>query len=474
MKSIQVINERQFAWLIGSLLAGGGLLSLQNELVRTAHMDAWFSYLIPTMYVLLIGYVFVQLSMRFPKKHLFEIIFVLFGRLFGTVINLLLVVHLWLILMRDLRSFGKFIGTILLPNTPEEILVLLLMLVLMFYGRTSVEVIARVNDLFFPIFFLLVLLLPFLLSNEVDLQLIQPILSVPAINFWYANVLGIGWFGDILVAGAFLHTIWNGKQVQSGLRHGIMMATLLLTIFQFLQVLVLGPSIPGNMIYPSYSLVQQIHITDFLDRIDLFILSIWYPVMACRVILVYLAFLIGVASLLKKRDYTVLNSPVSLILLLTTILAFKNTTEVFSFGNFSSPVLVLAYQPVLMIALWIRMRRFPIRSAGENQNGSKNDETGEEPRKPQDRQRDQSPGKHIWSRLTRASLQTLVRIGNLLFCLCIGFVILGLAISSDYSFVGMLCALGYWICLIGVVVTSHMEMRRSAQHLVKKPSDSVS
>lgn len=469
MKSIQVINERQLAWLVGSLLTGGGLLSIQHELIRTSQTDAWFTYLLPTLYVLAFGYVLVQLCMRFPKMNLFEIVFSLFGRIIGTLVNLLLVLHLWMILMRDLWVFGKFIGTILLPQTPGEIIVLLFMLLLMFYGRTSVEVIARVNDLFFPIFFLLVLLLPFMLSNELDPQLIQPILTVPAIHFWYSSILGIGWFGDIFVIGAFMHTMWSTKQVRSSIRHGALMGLLLLTIFQFLQVIVLGPNIPGNMIYPSYTLIQQIHITDFLDRIDLFILSIWFPVTACKVILIYLAFLTGVASLLKKRDYTLLNSPLSLVLLITTTLAFKSTTEVFSFGNYSSPVLVLSYQPVLMIALWLRMRRFPIRSAGENRNDSNREMAQQEPGHPQQR-RERTTGKHITNRLTKVSIEAWIRIGNLLMFLCFGFIVLGLSVSRDYSFVGWICAFGYWICLIGAVLTSHMEMNQSSKYAVKKAS----
>lgn len=471
MKSIQIINGRQAAWLLGSLLTGGGLLSLQHELIRTSHMDAWFTYLFPALYVLVFGYVLVQLSMRFPNMHLFEIIFALFGRIIGTVVNLLLVVHLWVILMRDLLSSGKFIGTILLPQTPEEIIVLLFMILLMFYGRTSVEVIARVNDLFFPIFFLLVLLLPFMLSNELDLELLQPILTVPAIRFWYSNILGIGWFGDVFVIGAFMHTMWSIKQFRSSIRHGTLMAVLLLTIFQFLQVIVFGPNLPGNMIYPSYSLVQQIHITDFLDRVDLFILSIWFPVTACKVILIYLAFLTGVTSLLKKRDYTLLNSPLSLVLLMTTLLAFKNTTEVFSFGNYCSPVLVLAYQPVLLIALWLRMRRFPIRSTEKNRHGPDKDSTQQRSGQPQDR-RDRPPDKHMQNRLAHIPLQSWVRIGNLLIFLCFGFVILGLSVSRDYSFAGMICATGYWICLIGMVLTSHMEMNYVSKYSAKEAPDS--
>lgn len=350
MKSIQIINGRQAAWLLGSLLTGGGLLSLQHELIRTSHMDAWFTYLFPALYVLVFGYVLVQLSMRFPNMHLFEIIFALFGRIIGTVVNLLLVVHLWVILMRDLLSSGKFIGTILLPQTPEEIIVLLFMILLMFYGRTSVEVIARVNDLFFPIFF------PVGASAAVHaVQRAGPGIAATHFDGSSDPFMVFQYSGHRLVRRCLCHRRFYAHDVEHQaipVQYSTwdLMAVLLLTIFQFLQVIVFGPNLPGNMIYPSYSLVQQIHITDFLDRVDLFILSIWFPVTACKVILIYLAFLTGVTSLLKKRDYTLLNSPLSLVLLMTTLLAFKNTTEVFSFGNYCSPVLVLAYQPVLLIA----------------------------------------------------------------------------------------------------------------------------
>ncbi|MGF7036173.1 spore germination protein (amino acid permease) [Paenibacillus mucilaginosus] len=473
-KHLLVINQRQMAWLVGSLLTGGGLMSVQHELVRITKMDAWFSYILPTLYVLFIAFVFAQLSRRFPQLNLFEITMKMFGRMAGTLVNLVLILHIWLILMRDLRALGKFINTMLLPNTPEEILVMLLMLILMFYGRTSVEVLARVNDLFFPLFFIVIALLPLLLSNELNKELIQPVLVSGPIKMLYSNLLSFGWYGDTLVAGAFLHTVWNARQVQAAIRHGAIMATTLLSLFIFMVLGVLGPVMPANMIYPNYSLVQHVHITDFLDRVDLPILSIWFPVLVCKLLLIYLAFLTGLASLLRERDYTFINSPVSLVLLLTSMLAFKSTTEVHAFGNYSSPVIILAYQPLLLAALLIGMRRFSKKSAGEQDSGGSDDSSnggsGGASANPRRSGASSggggggSPGARIQRRFQALSYGRLVLMSNVLLLLCVLFVGAGVFFAKSFAMLGAVGALGYTVCLLLALLTSHFEMNRADQH----------
>ncbi|MCP3773155.1 endospore germination permease [Paenibacillus sp. MZ04-78.2] len=456
----QIINQRQLSWLVGSLLIGGGLLSIQHDLIRISHMDTWFVYLLPTVYILFISYVFAQLSMRLPGKHLFEINFILFGRWFGMLANMVVLIHVWFILLRDLRMFGKFIGTLLLPNTPEEMLVLLLVVMLMFYGRTSAEVISRVNDLFFPVFFALTFMLPFLLSNEMSFRLLQPVLTTSPKQLGYAGLLSIGWYGDIIIAGAFLHMIWNSRQVHSALRHGSLMATALLSLFLLMEVSVLGPNIPGNLIYPNYSLVQHIQITDFLDRMDLLILSIWFPIIVGKMIFIYLAFLIGITSLIRQRDYTLINSPVSLFLLVTTILAFKSTPEVFSFGNYSSPVFVLSYQPVLLAAMLLLMRRFPKRSPERHAEASSGKSQGHD-RDGESKGGNRHPGKRFGSRLGAISGRTWLRAGNVLLAFGFVFVGAGLIFSRNYAIIGKLAAFGYALVLALLLFVTHMEMRKA-------------
>lgn len=450
MDQKQIINHRQFAWLTASVLTGGGLVSIQQVLIRANHMDAWAAYMLPMIYALGIAYIFSMLVMRFPNKNLFEINKIVLGTIIGTFVNLVLLFHLWLILVRDISSFGKFIGITLLPSTPEEMVLLLLVLMLLVYGKSSIEVLARVNDLFFPYFVLMILFLPLALSNEMDLHLVQPVLAGKWSSFLSTNILSIGWYGDIFVMGAFLHTLWGSQHVRSAMRHGAFLASFLLGLFLLLEVLVLGPTIPGNLVYPNYNLIQQIHITDFLDRVDLVILSIWFPVTACEVILIYLAFLTGIASLVKQRDYTTINTPVVLLLLMTTPLAFKSTSEVFSFGNFSSPVIMLSYQPILFLLLALLSLRYPIQQQQQQKKTRKNPRDGSS--------NSNNAGGSVPSGLHKLSYESWGNWSYTLIAICLAAVVIGIWKSRHWASLGLACGIIYGVCVILLVLTSYMEM----------------
>jgi spore germination protein KB len=450
MDSKQIINYRQFAWLTTALLSGGGLISIQQVLIRIGYSDAWSAYMLPVLYVMAVAVLFTMLVKRFPNKHIFEINKIVFGSVIGTIINLILLFHLWLILTRDLSTFGKFIGITLLPNTPGEMIILLLVVLLIAYGKTSVEVLARVNDLLFIAFVVIILFTPFALFNEMDIRLMQPVLTRPWSSIASINVLSLGWFGDIFVMGAFLHTLWGARQVGSAIRHGVLMAACILFDFIVLELLVLGPTIPGNMVYPNYSLIQQIHITDFLDRLDLFVLVICFPVTACGVLLVYLAFQVGMASLVNQRDYSTLNTPVALLLLLTTVLAFKGTAEVFSFVNYSSSVITLSYQPLLFILLGLLSLRHPIDQVQKNGENNKAKDEGST--------KSASSAKSASSPLQRSPQQGWERWTYILLAISLGALIIGLWKSHGWASVGLICGSMYAICSILLIFTSYMEI----------------
>ncbi|SFL72401.1 spore germination protein (amino acid permease) [Paenibacillus sp. 1_12] len=465
MDSKQIINYRQFAWLTAAILTGGGLVSIQQILVRVGHSDAWSAYMIPMLYALVVAALFGMLVKRFPNKHIFEINKIVFGSVIGTIANLVLLFHLWLILTRDLSSFGKFVGITLLPNTPGEIIILLLVLLLISFGNTSIEVLARVNDLFFPAFVVITLLTPLALSNEMDLRLVQPILTRSWSSIFSINVLTLGWYGDIFVMGAFLHTLWGSQHVRSAIRHGALLATLMISLFILLEIVVLGSTIPGNLVYPNYSLIQQIHISDFLDRMDLIILSIWFPVTACAVLIIYLAFQIGVASLVSQRDYSTINTPIALLVLITTVLAFKSTTEVFSFGNFSSPVIMLSYQPVLFVMLGLLSLRHPIPQPKTNKQPEDEKASTSKDNEAAQSSKTSKPA----SPLQPKPFQGWEQWTHLLLTISLAALIIGLWKGNGWASLGLVCGCIYGLCSILLVYTSYMETHSLQQKLTSSP-----
>lgn len=442
----QVINQRQLSWIASSIITSGGILTLQNVLVRISQMDAWFSYLLAVFYLFGIASFFGLMTKIYPQKNIFEISKEVLGRWGGTVVNLLILFHIWQIVIRDISGVSRFSSTLLLHYTPLEILVLLPCFLLIYFGKTSIEVIARVNDLFYPLFVITILIMPLLLSNEFYLRLITPILTTPLQHVAASNLLTLGSAGDIFILGAFLHTVYNANQVRSSIRHGTLLGIFLLTLVIFSILVVLGPKMPGNFLYPSYNLVQTIHVTDFLDRVDIIMLMIWYPTITCKMIVIYTALLLGVSSILNARNYPTINKPVALLMAITTYLSFKSITELLTFSNYSFPVIVLAYQPLVIgILVFGALRKQRKNHANHSPSTGGTDPAMEPSRKVSKVSQRLTYTQWLWG-------------GNILMAFSAIFVLIGLMFSEYKPFIGIICAIGFACCLSLTAMTTYMEV----------------
>ncbi|WP_171683169.1 GerAB/ArcD/ProY family transporter [Paenibacillus planticolens] len=446
-----MINQRQLSWLASSVITSGGILSLQNVLIRISQMDAWYSYLPSAFYVFGVASFFGYITRVYPQKNIFEISKEVLGSACGTIVNLIMLFHFWQIVMRDTSSVARFSTTLLLHNTPLEILILLPCLLLIYFGKSSVEVIARVNDLFYPLFVITVLIMPLLLSNEIHLQLVTPAMTMPLQHVTASSLLTIGNAGDIFILGGFLHMMSNADQVRSSIRHGSLLGIFLLTLSVFLILAVLGPKMPGNFLYPLYNLVQTIHITDFLDRVDLIILMIWFPTVACKVIAIYMALLLGISSILNKRNYPTINKPVALFMVITTHMSFKNTTELLTFSNFSMPVIVLAYQPLVMVILTL----VAMRQKKKHPSTSNLASGGQPPAV--------NPSQKIGRLSERFSYKQWLWGGNVLISLAALCLFVGLLFSKYQAGIGTVCALLFSACLLLSALTTYMEVSQLKQ-----------
>ena len=86
-------------------------------------------------------------------------------------------------------------------------IILLLGPALMYYGKLGLEPVARVNDFSLPPLVVLLLLMPLLVSSELRPELMLPAFGGSVISLLYGNVANMGWIGDLLVIGAFLHVM---------------------------------------------------------------------------------------------------------------------------------------------------------------------------------------------------------------------------------------------------------------------------
>lgn len=353
----QVVNHRQIAWLVGSVLMTGMMISFLRSVVQVARMDAWFSQILPIFYAIFIAYVLSGLVEAFPGKNIFEILFIIGGKWIGGAINLLILFYIWIILAVDIKGAADFLHISLLPNTPLEVILLVFVLLMMYYGKTSLEVAARVNEFYFPLYFIMCISLYFLLINEYNVERLEPILTSNLDRIVVSNFLPVGVYGDIFLIGAFLHAIVEPRLFYAAMKHGVIIVGFGTTIMLLVLLGVMGFVIAGRLNFPIYILVQQIHVTDFLDRVEMILFSVWFPAFTIKVIVAYLAFLVGVGSFGGQRHYNTFNAPCGWFIVVSSIFAFPNVANIDQFISYSLPLFVLVFQFPLAIFLLIHVRR---------------------------------------------------------------------------------------------------------------------
>jgi spore germination protein len=248
-----------------------------------------------------------------------------------------------LVFLRDLRGAVDFIATVLLPSTPIDIMTVLSILVIAYIAMTGVEVVLRVNAIFFLVLAIVVLLLPLLLMNEFEVRNLQPLPSLQTVISLFKGILfAFSWVGEIVFSLIIVASVNPIKQARRAVMTGIGIGTLLFVVILFEEIGVLGTKIVKEATYPSFIMIQQINWTDFLDRLDPFIVVVWLPTILIKI--AYLLYAINhCLSYLYTSNTNKFMLPVSLILAYLSILIFKNNMDHlhFSFYTWSSLGLLL-------------------------------------------------------------------------------------------------------------------------------------
>ncbi|RKD24993.1 hypothetical protein BEP19_03925 [Ammoniphilus oxalaticus] len=445
MSAIQQINHRQMSWLTASLILTGSLIGLPNMIMNVSQMDALFSQFMPLLYGLFICLIMYELAKQFPDKHLFEITFIVAGKWVGGFINGTVLIFMFIRLSAEMHAITGFINTTLLTRTPPEIIAFVFTIILIYYGRTSVEVIARVTDFFFPVLILGILLVFVATINEFYLSRVGPFLSEGISPVLKGNIISLTSYGEIYIMGAFLHMIPKAKVLITSIRHGVLLAALGFSLVILLSIGVLGSVISGRMMYPPYMVVEQIHITDFLDRVEIFFFSIWFPALAIKVVIIFLAILMVLSSFLGTREYKLYSMPVGLFVFVASFFTFQSPIGVLDFKSYAFPLLIPTIQlPVYLVVLGLAKWR-----------------------KRQQQQRQKiSDTVNIPKRIVRWGIWA-----HVFLLACFASIVTGLLLGSANGYIGRAATALYMIFLFGSYYCSRTQLNKLNQFTLEQEQE---
>jgi spore germination protein len=346
----QIISPLQFAFVLSNFLFTATLITLPQVLTQISKQYTWLVPIVVFPVILLIFYMVIRKSESFgdilsPNQ------LTITHKLF----TIILLIFLFFIYIRDLRAFIDFIRSYYLPETPVDILIITLTLTLIYVGSSGLETIARITVIQTVILGTIIILLPLLLLNEIDVKNLSPIITTGTItNLAKSSYILFPWMGEAFLFLFLLGNISMEKKAMKAITIGLSLGMFFFSVLLLLIIAVLGEFIASLATYPNIFMIQEIHLTDFLDRLDMVIVIIWAPCLFCRIALI-LYCINRALSNLRIVQTNLLFTPIGLLLGILTILLFNKNTDHLKFSFFTWGSLGTILE-ILILALFLVLK----------------------------------------------------------------------------------------------------------------------
>ncbi len=337
--------------------------SMTIPLASVAGHDAWISILIGTVGSFGLAYVYVRVCRLFPGKSLLDIVGVLFGSWAKRIAGLLYAWYSFHLGILVLRIFVDFISTVALLKTPNLVISIVMMSVVLWAAYAGIEVLARCSLV--VLFFILVegAFSVILMSKDFDFSNLMPILD----RGWGPVMEGATQivsfpFGETVLFAMILPSIRKISRTNKLVFVILLCGGLMMLVVNVRNSLVLGEA-ASRMIFTTYTAYQYISNADFLERVEPLAIVTWVMggfVKSCVCLYVCAQALAAVLPVKHYRPYLL---PIVILTIEVSFFIYKTGTESVQFALWVWPWYSLPFQLLIPLAVLLIAVIFKKRTA---------------------------------------------------------------------------------------------------------------
>jgi len=291
------------------------VLALPRLIVEQAGTGGPLATLLGAIPVTLAWLAATKLSRWFPGRSPVEYAPKVLTRPVGWLYSGALLVMKILITALAVREFGAVVRTAVLPSTPVEVTIILLLLTTAYFVRYDQQVFARVFEIFFPIMLAPLTTICLLALKNAHAYYLFPLLGTSGLGLLRGAVLATTGYVAYMVALFLLPSLNRPeKAVKAGLV-GIGLSTFVYMLAVSATLAVFGLEETKLLVWPTFELIKNTTVPGFiLERLEPAFLGIWVAAVFTTVAATYYATLLNIAQMFKLRDHKVMAIPLVPIL----------------------------------------------------------------------------------------------------------------------------------------------------------------
>lgn len=272
------VSPVQNVLLVFGTIVGVGFITMPRGVVEKAREDAWITVLLACVLCLLSLWLILSAARVFPQDTAIENNVRVFGRFFGFLLNVLLIVYFVFFTVTGVRSMAEVVRAQMLPFTPLEVIVFVMLLTVLYSAWDGLVPIVRINESGLPTTFLLIILFFMFAYLEADWHelripfidgvrpVIQPIPST-AYSFLGYEILYL-----------YYPFLTNKKRAFLNAATGIGLAGGFYAFIVLGTIVTLGPDVTITQTYPVITMSKMIEVVrQFVERAELLVIILWMP-----------------------------------------------------------------------------------------------------------------------------------------------------------------------------------------------------
>ncbi len=343
----ETIPNRQGIYIIVMFFTGSLAIVGTNI---TAKQDVWLSIILTTLVSIPMLFVYSKLLTTYPGKNLFDVFIEVFGSIVGRIISLLFVWYTLHLGSLIIRNYSEYINISSFPETPQMVMVFFMGLLCIWISKAGIEVLGRWTSFVAPIIiFILVSTISLSLSN-VDYNVLKPIMydgMAPVLSSSFSFLFFP--FLEVIIFTTLFNNLYDNKKTFNVFLISILIGSFIMLLVLLRNIIVLGPNIINDILFPAILAVEVIDIDIFVERIEIVVSIVFVFGAFVRISSCLLATSIGVSKILGIHNYRYLVAPLGFTMMCMSTIVFSSTMEMFDWAGKYYSYYAIPFQIVIPI-----------------------------------------------------------------------------------------------------------------------------
>ena len=352
------ISNSQFFLLVFLYTIGSSILILPASMAAHGKQDGWIAVIIGILIGAALILFYTSLAKSIKSPTFVDFLITVFGKWVGRLLGLIFSIYFFLGSATVLYYVGYFVQTEILPQTPIVTVVTLFAILILTNVRAGIENIGRVAEFLTPIFLFLFLLMIFFLIPEIKTENLQPMFQIELKSIIWSAITFMGTESLPLIAFLLIYPFYlsDKRQGQKSFLYANLLGGLVMLIITLLTLSIFGPDSAAARMYPGYDLAKVVNIGDFLQRIEMVIVVLWFITMFFKIIIYFYASILTFSQVIEIKDYRSLSIPFGILMIVFSLVVYPDPGFMQEWDStvYIPYVITLAF--LLPLIIWLKIK----------------------------------------------------------------------------------------------------------------------